>query len=144
MASACLPTVFQAVEIDGEAYWDGGFTGNPSLWPLYAPDLPDDILILQVNPLVRAEVPETPLEIQNRISEVSFNASLLAELRAVAFVKRLIKEGRVEKGQMKDLRIHMIADDALMNALSASSKLQPSGNLVRSCSTPDARPPTVS
>jgi NTE family protein len=131
LASACLPTVFQAVEIDGEAYWDGGFTGNPSLWPLYAPDLPDDILILQVNPLVRAEVPETPLEIQNRISEVSFNASLLAELRAVAFVKRLIKEGRVEKGQMKDLRIHMIADDALMNALSASSKLQPSGNLVR-------------
>jgi NTE family protein len=131
LASACLPTVFQAVEIDGEAYWDGGFTGNPSLWPLYAPDLPDDILIIQVNPLVRVEVPETPLEIQNRISEVSFNASLLSELRAVAFVKRLIAEGRVEKGQMKDLRIHMIADDALMNALSASSKLQPSGNLVR-------------
>ncbi len=131
LASACLPTVFQAVEIDGEAYWDGGFTGNPSLWPLYAADLPDDILILQVNPLYRAEVPQTPLEIQNRVSEVSFNASLLAELRSIAFVKRLIAEGRIERGQMKDLRIHMIADDALMNDLSASSKLQPSGNLIR-------------
>ncbi len=131
MASACLPTVFQAVEIGGEAYWDGGFTGNPSLWPLYDAELPDDILIIQVNPLYRAEVPETPLEIQNRISEVSFNASLLAELRSIAFVKRLIAQGRIERGQMKDLRIHMIADDVLMNDLSATSKLQPSGNLIR-------------
>jgi NTE family protein len=131
MASACLPTVFQAVEIGGEAYWDGGFTGNPSLWPLYDAALPDDILIIQVNPLYRAEVPETPLEIQNRISEVSFNASLLAELRSIAFVKRLIAQGRIERGQMKDLRIHMIADDTLMNDLSATSKLQPSGNLIQ-------------
>ncbi|WP_112309557.1 patatin-like phospholipase family protein [Pseudogemmobacter bohemicus] len=130
MASACLPSVFQAVEIDGEAYWDGGFAGNPSLWPLYDRTLSDDILIVHVNPLRRDEVPETPLEIQNRINEISFNATLLSELRSVAFVKRLIAEGRVQKGQMKDIRIHMILDDSLMNALSASSKLQPSGALI--------------
>lgn len=130
MASACLPSVFQAVEIDGEAYWDGGFAGNPSLWPLYDRALPDDILIVHVNPLRREDLPETPLEIQNRISEISFNATLLSELRSVAFVKRLIAEGRVQPGQMKDLRIHMVMDDLLMNELSASSKLQPSGALI--------------
>ncbi|NPD15657.1 patatin-like phospholipase family protein [Xinfangfangia sp. D13-10-4-6] len=130
MASACLPSVFQAVEIDGEAYWDGGFAGNPSLWPLYDRDLPDDILIIHVNPLRRDEVPETPLGIQNRVNEISFNATLLSELRSVAFVKRLIAEGRIERGQMKDLHIHLILDDALMNALSAGSKLQPSSALI--------------
>lgn len=131
MASACLPTAFRAVEIGGEAYWDGGYTGNPSLWPLYDRALPDDIVIVQVNPLRRDEVPETPMEIQNRINEISFNASLMGELRAIAFVRRLIDEGRIEKGQMKDVRAHMIADDVLMNDLSASSKLEPSGNLIR-------------
>jgi len=131
LASACLPTSFQAVEIDGVAYWDGGYTGNPSLWPLYDRDLPDDIVIVQVNPLRREEIPETPLEIQNRVNEISFNASLFGELRAIAFVRRLIAEGRVEKGQMKDVRVHMIADDRLMNDLSATSKLEPTGNLIR-------------
>lgn len=131
MASACIPSVFQAVEIEGEAYWDGGFTGNPSLWPLYGAGLPDDIVIVQVNPLYRAAVPDTPQEIQNRVNEISFNASLMGELRAIAFVKRLIAEGRLQPGQMKDVRVHMIADDGLMNELTATSKLQPSGNLVR-------------
>jgi NTE family protein len=131
MASACIPTVFRAVEIDGEAFWDGGFAGNPSLWPLYGAGLPDDIVIVQVNPLHRDEIPETPLEIQNRVNEISFNTSLMSELRAIAFVKRLIAEGRIAPGQMKDVRVHMIADDDLMNDLSATSKLQPSGNLIR-------------
>ncbi len=130
LASACLPTVFQAVEIDGEAYWDGGFTGNPALWPLYHPHLPDDIVIVQVNPLTRDAVPVTPLEIENRVNEISFNASLMSELRAIAFVKRLIAEGRVGRDQMKDLRLHMIADDGLMNELTASSKLEPSQRLI--------------
>ena len=130
LASACLPEAFQAVEIKGEAYWDGGYTGNPSLWPLYDRALPDDIVIVQVNPLRRDQIPETPLEIQARVDEISFNASLMSELRAVAFVHRLIALGRIEKGQMKDVRIHMIADDALMNDLSASSKLEPSGPLI--------------
>ncbi len=130
MASACLPTAFRAVEIGGEAYWDGGYTGNPSLWPLYDRALPDDIVIVQVNPLRREAVPESPMEIQNRVNEISFNASLMGELRAIAFVRRLIDEGRIERGQMKDVRPHMIADDVLMNDLSASSKLEPSGRLI--------------
>ncbi len=108
-----------------EAYWDGGYTGNPALFPLYEPDLPDDILIVQINPLRRDEVPDTPLEIQNRINEISFNARLLGELRAINFVKRLIAEGKDGAGRMKDVQVHMIADDALMNELSASTKLVP-------------------
>ncbi len=136
LASACLPTVFQAVEIMDpetgrmEAYWDGGYTGNPVLFPLYAPDLPDDILIVQINPLVREEVPTTALEIQNRINEISFNASLLADLRAINFVKKLIAEGKVARGAMKDVQVHMVADDALMNELSASTKLVPNPYLL--------------
>ncbi|WP_309663595.1 patatin-like phospholipase family protein [Tabrizicola sp.] len=130
MASACVPTVFQAVVIDGESYWDGGYAGNPALFPLYEPDLPDDIIVVSINPLVREEVPETPLEIQNRINEISFNSSLLSELRAISFVKRLIAEGRMERGIMKDIRVHMIADDRLMNALTATTKLAPSPHLI--------------
>jgi NTE family protein len=130
MASACVPTVFQAVEIGGEAYWDGGYAGNPALFPLYEPDLPEDVLVVSINPIRREEVPETPLDIQNRINEISFNSSLLSELRAVNFVRRLIAEGRMEPGRMKDVRVHMIADDGLMNELSASTKLAPSPQLL--------------
>jgi NTE family protein len=130
LASACVPTVFQAVEIGGEAYWDGGYSGNPALFPLYEPDLPDDILVVSINPMRRDEVPDTPLEIQNRINEISFNASLLGELRAINFVRRLIAEGRMERGKMKEVRVHMIADDGLMNTLSATTKLSPSPRLL--------------
>ncbi len=135
MASACVPTVFQAVEIGGEAYWDGGYAGNPALFPLYEPDLPEDVLVVSLNPLRREAVPETPLDIQNRINEISFNASLISELRAVNFVRRLIAEGRMEKGRMKDVRVHMIADDGLMNDLSASTKLAPTPQLLERLKT---------
>jgi NTE family protein len=130
MASACLPTVFQAVKIGGEAYWDGGYAGNPALFPLYEPDLPDDIVIVSINPLCRAELPDSPLEIQNRINEISFNSSLLGELRAINFVRRLIAEGRMEAGRMKAVRVHMISDDALMNDLTATSKQSPTPHLL--------------
>lgn len=130
LASACLPTVFQSVTIDGESYWDGGFSGNPALFPLYAPDLPDDIVIVSINPWLRDGVPKTPLDIQNRINEISFHAALLGELRAVNFVKRLIAEGRMEKGRMKDVLLHLIADDATMTDLSAASKLTPTPDLI--------------
>ncbi|NHB77299.1 patatin-like phospholipase family protein [Rhodobacter calidifons] len=125
LASACLPTVFQAVEIGGEAYWDGGYTGNPALFPLYEPDLPDDILVVSINPMRRDQVPDTPLEIQNRINEISFNASLLGELRAINFVRRLIAEGRMERGRMKAVNVQLISDEGLMNSLTADSKLAP-------------------
>lgn len=126
MASACLPTVFQAVEIEGETYWDGGYSGNPALYPLYRPGLADDIIIVSINPLLRDEVPKTPIDIQNRVNEISFNSALLGELRAINFVRRLIGEGRIEKGQMRQVNVHLISDDDLMTSLSATTKLSPS------------------
>ena len=131
LASACLPTMFQAVEIEDpltgklEAYWDGGYTGNPALFPLFEKDLPDDIVIVNINPLEREDVPKTAQEIQNRVNEISFNASLLRELRAISFVKRLIDAGSIQQGAMKDVNVHMIADDDLMNKLSVATKLVP-------------------
>ena len=132
LASACLPTIFQAVEIEDpktgrlESFWDGGYTGNPALFPLFPPDLPDDIVIVNINPLIRERVPKTPQEIVNRINEISFNSSLLRELRAIDFVKRLIAQGKVPEGAMKNVLIHMISDDALMTGLSVATKLVPS------------------
>ena len=125
MASACLPTVYQAVEIDGEAYWDGGYTGNPALFPLFVDGLPDDIVVININPLERDEVPTDPQSIQNRMNEISFNTSLLRELRAINFVKRLLTSGRMAEGTMKNILVHMIADDDLMNDLSVATKVVP-------------------
>jgi NTE family protein len=125
MASACLPTLFQAVEIDGEAYWDGGYTGNPALFPLFVGELPDDIVVININPLNRDQVPTDPQSIQNRINEISFNSSLLRELRAIRFVKRLLEDGSLTPGTMKNVLVHMIADDVLMNDLSVATKSLP-------------------
>jgi len=133
LASACLPTLFQAVEIDDpetgrpEAYWDGGYTGNPALFPLFDGALPDDIVVININPLERDAVPVTPQQIQNRINEISFNSSLLRELRAISFVQRLLDEGTLEEGRMTRVLVHMIADDALMNDLSVATKMVPNG-----------------
>jgi NTE family protein len=131
MASACLPTLFRAIEIENpetgrpDAYWDGGYTGNPALFPLFEAHLPGDILVVNINPLLRDELPTTARAIQNRINEISFNSSLLRELRAIDFVQRLIAEGRVEEGRMKRVLIHMISDDALMAQLSVATKIVP-------------------
>lgn len=131
LASACLPTLFRAVEIDDpatgrrEAYWDGGYSGNPALFPLFAPDLPRDIVIVNINPMLRDVLPHSPTQIQDRINEISFNASLLSELRAINFVKRLHDEGRLVGRPMKNPLVHMIMDDRLMNSLNASTKLVP-------------------
>jgi NTE family protein len=131
LASACLPTIFQAVEIHDartgqtEAFWDGGYTGNPALFPLFDRELPPDIVVVNINPLYRPDVPLSAPEILNRINEISFNTSLLRELRAIRFVKELIAEGRVPEGAMKDVFVHMIADDGLMRDLSVATKLVP-------------------
>ncbi len=131
LASACLPNLFQAVEIHDpksgrtEAYWDGGYTGNPALYPLFHGDLPDDIVVVNINPLERDEVPRTPQQIQNRINEISFNSSLFRELRAINFVQRLLQEGKLKAGEMNRVLVHMIADDELMNDLSATTKTVP-------------------
>lgn len=129
MASACLPSLFQAVEIEDpqtgreEAYWDGGYTGNPALFPLFNKDLPDDVVIVNINPLEREALPVTPQQIQNRINEISFNSSLFRELRAISFVQRLLDDGRLQAGDMSRVLVHMIADDELMNDLSVATKL---------------------
>jgi NTE family protein len=131
LASACLPTVFQAVDVEDaetgeiEAFWDGGYTGNPALFPLFDRSLPDDIVIININPLERTELPRTAQQIQNRINEISFNSSLLRELRAIEFVQRLLDEGSLDEGRMARVNVHMIADDALMNELSVATKLLP-------------------
>ncbi len=128
LASGCLPAIFQAVEIHDpltgkvEAFWDGGFTGNPALFPLFEPGLPDDIVIVSINPLYRDEVPRTPQDIASRVNEISFNASLLRELRAIAFVKDLVSEGQVPEGAFKRVLVHMIADDEIMTGLSMRTK----------------------
>jgi len=130
LASACLPTLFQAVEIDGTPYWDGGYTGNPALFPLFAPDLPSDIVVVNINPLERPGTPKEPRDILNRINEISFNSSLLRELRAINFAQRLIQDGSVKEGALKRVLVHMIADDVLMTDLSVASKMLPTPGVI--------------
>jgi len=125
LASACLPTMFQAVEIDDEHYWDGGYTGNPAIFPLFREGLPQDVVVININPLERSEVPRAAHDIQNRINEISFNSSLLRELRAISFVQRLLDEGALSSGTMKRVLVHMIADDGLMRDLSVATKMVP-------------------
>lgn len=132
LASACLPNLFRAVEIFDEqtgkveAFWDGGFTGNPPLFPLYREDFPRDIVIVTINPMLNDHVPQSPVGIAERINEISFNSSLLRELRAIQFVRRLLADKRLPEGTMKDVLIHMVSDDEIMNEMAANSKMTPS------------------
>ncbi|WP_316013110.1 patatin-like phospholipase family protein [Roseobacter sp. HKCCA0434] len=130
LASACLPTLFQAIEIDGEAYWDGGYIGNPALFPLFYETETRDIVIVHINPIERDEVPVRATDILNRINEISFNSSLLRELRNIDFVKRLIEDGVLAGTRFKDVLIHSIRDDDTMAALGVASKLQPDRTLL--------------
>ncbi|RVU44361.1 patatin-like phospholipase family protein [Rubrivivax rivuli] len=123
LASACLPQLFRAVQIEGEAYWDGGYSGNPALWPLIYETPTLDVLLVKINPLLREGVPDTPAEIADRVNEITFNAGLVGELRAIGFVQRLVAEGRLEPGRYKGLRLHMVADDEGLAPLHPSSKL---------------------
>lgn len=125
MASACLPFLFKAVTIDGEDYWDGGYIGNPAIFPLFYETDTRDVLIVHINPINRPDTPTTAHEIMNRINEVSFNSSLLKEIRAVAFVKKLVENDMLKdeyKDDFKDVLVHSISDDKLMNGLSVASK----------------------
>jgi Predicted esterase of the alpha-beta hydrolase su perfamily len=123
LASACVPTLFQAVSIDGQHYWDGGYVGNPAIFPLIYHCGARDVVIVHINPIVRKGVPKTAAEILNRINEVSFNSSLIRELRAISFVTKLIQDGKVKHGEMKEMLIHSIRSDQTMMALGVSSKL---------------------
>jgi len=123
MASACLPTVFQAVEIDGEPYWDGGYMGNPALFPLFYDVVSDDILLVQINPVERRETPRTAREIQNRLTEITFNGNLLRELRAIEFVVRLIDEGKLSPREYKRVLMHRIDGTGVLDDYAASTRL---------------------
>jgi NTE family protein len=122
MASACLPTIFHAVEIDGEAYWDGGYMGNPALFPIIYNCKSTDIVIVHINPLFRQEVPRSADDIMNRINEISFNSSLMREMRAVSFVTKLVSQKRIVGEELPHMLIHSIADDEFMGGLSPTSK----------------------
>ncbi len=123
LASACLPAIYQAVEIDGVPYWDGGYMGNPPLWPLFDHSRADDVIIVQINPFRRPGVPKAARDIDDRLKEVVFNASLMRELRTVDFVTRLIDDGRLKGTGYRRVLIHMIGDEATLAPLGASSKL---------------------
>lgn len=122
LASAALPFAFHAVEIDGESYWDGGYMGNPALYPLFHQTSSSDLLLIQINPLVRDDVPGTASEIIERLNEISFNSALLHEMRAIEFVQRLLEEQRIDPAQYKRIRLHVIEAEDKLRTYGASSK----------------------
>ena len=125
MASACLPFMFKAVKVDGQDYWDGGYMGNPALFPLFYKTDTRDVMIVHINPMERLETPRTANEIMNRINEISFNSSLLKEMRAIAFVKKLLQHDMLKdehKNDFMDILVHSIRADDVMTDLDVSSK----------------------
>ncbi len=122
LASACLPTLFQAVEIDGEAYWDGGYSGNPTMTPLVRECRSRDTILIPINPVERPGTPSTARDILNRVNEVSFNAVLLKELRMIALLRQVADPGDTEGAMWAQMRIHMVRND-VVSGLGYSSKL---------------------
>ncbi len=123
LASGCLPMLFQAVEIDGEHYWDGGYMGNPAIYPLIYRCDSRDVMIIHINPLERQELPTTAFEIMNRVNEISFNSSLMREMRAISFVTKMIDDDPAAMKSLKRVLVHAIAADDIMSGLGAASKL---------------------
>jgi NTE family protein len=128
MASACLPAVFRAVEIDGVPYWDGGYLGNPVIYPFFHSTDTEDVVIVQINPLERKKVPHSTREIMGRVNEITFNSPLMAELRGIEFVNRLIDQGHIPHGTGPDeyrrINVHRIVLEGLGEQISSSSKLR--------------------
>jgi NTE family protein len=127
VASACLPHLFRAVEIDGEPYWDGGYVGNPPLYPLVGATETENLLLVQINPLRRKQVPKTQDEIVSRINEITFNSSLMSELRGLTFVGQLIDEGKLPRGtgagQYRRINFHRVALTGSAQTLDTASRL---------------------
>lgn len=123
LASACLPSLFQAVEINGEYYWDGGYMGNPPIFPIIYNCTSTDVVLVLSNPIQIKQVPQTAQAILDRINRLSFNSSLMREMRAINFVNRLVDSGFDDGGRLKKMLIHCIDAEDEMNNLSVSSKL---------------------
>ncbi len=132
MASACLPTVFRAVEIEGEHYWDGGYSGNAAIHPLIYQCHSRDIMLVQINPIEREELPKNAADIMNRLNEITFNAALIAEMRAIDFVKRLLAQGKLDAARYKDVLMHRIDGGELLEAFHASTKVATDAKLIHS------------
>ena len=130
MASACLPMVFRAVEIEGDHFWDGGYTGNPALHPLLYECKSRDIMLVQINPIRRDRLPEKAGEIADRVNEITFNAGLVAEMRAIDFVKRLLAAGKLDPAQYKDVLMHRIDGGQALNNYSALTKSSTDASLI--------------
>ena len=130
MASACLPAMFKAVEIEGWAYWDGGFSGNPSLHPLVYNCRSRDVLLVQINPIARDELPTTSSQIMDRVNEITFNAGLIAEMRAIDFVNRLLAAGKLDPAQYKCVLLHRIDGGEALESFASSPKSSTKASLI--------------
>jgi NTE family protein len=130
MASACLPMLFRAVEIDGEHYWDGGYSVNPALTPLIDHCESADLVLVQINPLRREDAPQTPHEILDRVNELTFNASLLTQMRSIEFINRLLEDGWLEGSPCRSVLLHRIDGGKAMQQYPASSKVSTDGVMI--------------
>jgi NTE family protein len=130
LASACLPPYFQAVEIDGEHYWDGGYLGNPAIYPLIYRNGAKDVIIVQVTAIRRDELPASAADVLHRITEISFNSSLMREMRAVAFATRLIDNGELDETKHSRMFMHWIGNDRLMSELGTATQFHPEWSLL--------------
>jgi NTE family protein len=130
LASACLPPYFQAVEIDGEHYWDGGYLGNPAIYPLIYRRGARDVIIVQVTAITRDELPASAADVLHRINEISFNSSLMREMRAVAFATKLIDSGELDKEKHSRMLMHWIGNDRLMAQLGTPTQFHPEWKLL--------------
>lgn len=125
LASACLPSLFQAVEIDGDHYWDGGYMGNPAIYPMFVGMESGDVILVHVNPIERPDVPKTSAEIMNRLNEISFNSTLMREMRAVKFIRDIMDGDWIKdehKHKLRYIFMHSIRSDETMAALPSASK----------------------
>jgi NTE family protein len=130
VASACLPPYFQAVEIDGEHYWDGGYLGNPAIYPLIYRKGSRDVIIVQVTAVTRDELPASAADVLHRINEISFNSSLMREMRAIAFATRLIDTGELDQDKHRRMFMHWIGNDYLMSQLGTATQFHPEWGLL--------------
>lgn len=131
MASACLPGLFHAVTVDGEDYWDGGYSANPAITPLIRACDSHDLMVVQINPLERSDTPHSAGEIVDRMNEITFNASLLTQMRSIDFINRLLAEGAITPGRCKPVRLHRIDGGEAMLPYTAASKAQADGAMIR-------------
>lgn len=130
LASACLPPYFQAVEVDGEHYWDGGYLGNPAIYPLIYRRGTKDVVIVQVTAIKRDELPASAADVLHRITEISFNSSLMREMRAIAFATRLIDSGELDEARHSRMFMHWIGNDRLMSQLGTATQFHPEWSLL--------------